>query len=84
MVQYNQNLKDRVTPEEASLERIPNNQKDIDDETFEQVMKLIDAIEADDVVQVYHNMDVDQSFPTHRGLGQKFVPFDEEGFRYNL
>ena len=49
-----------ITPEEASLERIPNNQKDIDDETFEQVMKLIDAIEADDdVVQVYHNMDVD-------------------------
>ena len=49
-----------ITPEEASLERIPNNRKEIDDDTFEQVMKLIDVIEGDDdVVQVYHNMDVD-------------------------
>ena len=49
-----------ITPEEASLERIPNNRKDIDDQTFEQVMKLIDVIESDDdVVQVYHNMDVE-------------------------
>ena len=29
-----------ITPEEASLERIPNNRKEIDDDTFEQVMKL--------------------------------------------
>jgi YebC/PmpR family DNA-binding regulatory protein len=50
----------RITPEEASLERIPNNRKEIDDDTFEQVMKLIDVIEGDDdVVQVYHNMDVE-------------------------
>jgi YebC/PmpR family DNA-binding regulatory protein len=49
-----------ITPEEASLERIPNNRKEIDDETFELVMKLIDVIEADDdVLSVYHNMDVD-------------------------
>ena len=49
-----------ITPEEANLERIPNNRKDIDDDTFEQVMKLIDVIESDDdVVQVYHNMDVE-------------------------
>lgn len=49
-----------ITPEEASLERIPNNRKEIDDDIFEQVMKLIDVIEEDDdVVQVYHNMDVD-------------------------
>ena len=49
-----------ITPEEASLERIPSNRKEIDDETFEQVMKLIDVIEGDDdVVQVYHNMDVE-------------------------
>ena len=34
-----------ITPEEASLERIPNNRKEIDDETIEQVMKLIDVIE---------------------------------------
>ena len=50
----------KITPEEASLERIPNNRKEIDDDTFEQVMKLIDVIEGDDdVVQVYHNMDVE-------------------------
>ena len=49
-----------ITPEEASLERLPNNRKEIDDDTFEQVMKLIDVIESDDdVVQVYHNMDVE-------------------------
>ena len=49
-----------ITPEEANLERIPNNRKEIDDDTFEQVMKLIDVIEGDDdVLQVYHNMDVD-------------------------
>jgi YebC/PmpR family DNA-binding regulatory protein len=49
-----------ITPEEAGLERIPNNRKEIDDDTFEQVMKLIDVIEGDDdVVQVFHNMDVD-------------------------
>lgn len=49
-----------ITPEEASLERIPNNRKEIDDETFELVMKLIDVIEADDdVLSIYHNMDVD-------------------------
>ena len=49
-----------ITPEEASLERIPTNKKVVDEETFEQVMKLIDVIEDDtDVVSVYHNIDAD-------------------------
>lgn len=46
-----------ITPEEASLERIPTNKKAIDDDTLDKVMKLIDTIEADeDVVSVYHNI----------------------------
>ncbi len=47
-----------ITPEEASLERIPTTKKDIDQETLEQVMKLIDIIEEDeDVIKVYHNIE---------------------------
>lgn len=46
-----------VTPEEASLVRIPNNKKEVDAETLEQVEKLIDLLESDDdVVTVYHNL----------------------------
>lgn len=47
-----------ITPEEASLLRIPNNFKEVDDETYEQLEKLIDLLEGDDdVVSVYHNID---------------------------
>ncbi|MGB0452934.1 MAG: YebC/PmpR family DNA-binding transcriptional regulator [Bacteriovoracaceae bacterium] len=47
-----------VTPEEASLVRIPLNTKSVDDETFEQIEKLIGLLEDDeDVVTVYHNME---------------------------
>jgi YebC/PmpR family DNA-binding regulatory protein len=47
-----------ITPEEASLERIPTTTKEIDEETFESVMKLIDVMEADeDVLKVYHNIE---------------------------
>jgi len=47
-----------ITPEEASLERIPTTKKDIDEETFESVVKLIDVMEADeDVLKVYHNIE---------------------------
>lgn len=50
-----------VTPEEASLVRIPLNFKSVDDETFEQVEKLIDLLEEDeDVVTVYHNLDMSE------------------------
>lgn len=47
-----------ITPEEASLQRIPNNFKEVDDETYEQLEKIIDLLESDeDVVTVYHNID---------------------------
>lgn len=50
-----------ITPEEANLERIPTTYKKIDDATFDQVMKLIEAIEADeDVLRVFHNIEVDE------------------------
>ena len=46
-----------VTPEEAGLERIPTTMKEADDETTEQVEKIIDLLESDeDVTTVYHNM----------------------------
>lgn len=49
-----------ITPEEANLERIPNNLKEVDEDIFEQNMKLIDALEADeDVIRVFHNIDAD-------------------------
>ena len=50
-----------ITPEEAGLQRIPNNLKEVDDETFEQLEKLLDILENDeDVVSVYHNLQDDE------------------------
>ncbi len=48
-----------ATPEEATLERLPLNNKAIDDEeTLKQFDRLIDLLEEDDdVVNVYHNLD---------------------------
>ncbi len=47
-----------VTPEEASLIRIPNTKKEVDEETVAQIEKLIDLLESDDdVVTVYHNLE---------------------------
>lgn len=48
-----------ITPEEASLTRIPLNKKEVTDEaTLEQIYKLIDLLEEDDDVQkVYHNLE---------------------------
>ncbi|EQC48632.1 DNA-binding regulatory protein, YebC/PmpR family [Bacteriovorax sp. BSW11_IV] len=47
-----------ITPEEAGLVRIPLTYKEVDEETLEQVEKLIDMLEADDdVVTVYDNLD---------------------------
>lgn len=47
-----------ITPEEAALVRIPNNKKEVDAETLEQIEKLIDLLENDeDVVTVYHNLE---------------------------
>lgn len=50
-----QNL--NITPEEAGLERIPTTHKEVDDETLEQIEKIIDLLEADeDVTTVYNNI----------------------------
>lgn len=51
-----------VTPEEATLERLPLNFKAIDDEdTKNQFFRLIDLLEEDDdVVTVYHNLEEDE------------------------
>lgn len=47
-----------ITPEEASLERIPTTKKEINDDILDQVMKLIDVIEEDeDVIKVFHNIE---------------------------
>lgn len=47
-----------TTPEEAGLERIPNNFKSVDEETLGLVEKLIGLLEDDeDVVAVYHNLE---------------------------
>lgn len=47
-----------ITPEEASLIRIPTSKKSVDQETLEQVERLIDLLENDDdVVTVYHNLE---------------------------
>lgn len=47
-----------ITPEEASLVRIPTTLKEVSDETAEKIEKLLGLLEDDeDVVAVYHNMD---------------------------
>lgn len=48
-----------IGPENAELQRIPNNTKKLNDEEFQKVMKLIDVLEDnDDVQQVWHNLEV--------------------------
>ena len=48
-----------VTPEEASLERIPTSTKAVSGESLEKNLKLIDALNGDeDVISVYHNMEL--------------------------
>jgi len=50
-----------ITPEEASLDRAPLTTKAVDEETKEQIEKLIGLLEDDeDVVTVYHNMEEDE------------------------
>ncbi len=47
-----------ITPDEAGLERIPLTTKEADEETIEQVNKLVDMLEEDDdVVTVYDNLE---------------------------
>lgn len=47
-----------IEAENAELQRIPNTRVELDDEAFDQVYKLIEALEDnDDVQKVYHNID---------------------------
>ncbi|MBT7670494.1 MAG: YebC/PmpR family DNA-binding transcriptional regulator, partial [Bdellovibrionales bacterium] len=51
----------KIEPVEAGLEQIPTTYKEVNQETYDKAMKLIDVIEDDDDVQkVYHNMDLDE------------------------
>lgn len=52
-----------ITPENAALERIALNHKEISKDSYLQVMKLIDVLEDDDdVKQVYHNIQYSEDF----------------------
>jgi YebC/PmpR family DNA-binding regulatory protein len=52
-----------VTPEEATLEQVPLTFKEVDDETYLTIMKMIDTLESDeDVLKVYHNIEFDERF----------------------
>ncbi|MEA3317128.1 MAG: YebC/PmpR family DNA-binding transcriptional regulator [Bacteroidota bacterium] len=47
-----------IEPENAALQRIPNNTKELDVESALKVMKMIDVFEEnDDVQNVYHNLE---------------------------
>ena len=48
-----------IDPEEAGLQRIPNDTKLVDIESARKVLRLIDALEDDDDIQnVYHNLEM--------------------------
>ena len=50
-----------IVTEAAELQRIPKTQVKLDDEAFQKVMKLIDALEDnDDVQKVYHNIEISE------------------------
>lgn len=52
-----------IAPEEAALEQVPLTFKEVDDETYLTIMKLVDALEEDeDVLKVYHNIEYDDRF----------------------
>ncbi len=52
-----------ITPEEATLEQVPLTFKEVDDETYLTVMKMVDGLESDeDVLKVYHNIQYDERF----------------------
>jgi len=48
-----------IEPEEAGLQRIPNDTKQLDVESAKKVLRLIDILEDDDDIQfVYHNLEM--------------------------
>jgi YebC/PmpR family DNA-binding regulatory protein len=51
-----------IEPEVAELQRIPKNRVELEDETLQKVMKLIEVLEDDDDVQkVYHNINIKEN-----------------------
>lgn len=53
----------KISAEEAGLERLPLNHKEIDNDTFKIIMKLVDQLENDDdVTKVYHNVEWKEDF----------------------
>ena len=47
----------------AELQRIPNNTKEVSEEQFKINMKMLERFEEDDDVQnVYHNMEMTESY----------------------
>ncbi len=53
----------KIAAEEAGLERVPTNFKEVDVDTFKTVMKLVSMLENDDDVnKVYHNIQYDDKF----------------------
>ena len=57
-----ENMKIKI--DESGLERMPLNTKDVTNkESYDKILRLIDALEEDDDVQkVYHNMEFNESF----------------------
>jgi YebC/PmpR family DNA-binding regulatory protein len=52
-----------IVPDEAGLEQVPLTFKEVDDETYLTVMKMVDTLESDeDVLKVYHNIQFDERF----------------------
>lgn len=52
-----------ISPEEAGLVQVPTTFKEVSDETYLIIRKLIDLLEGDDdVLKVYHNMEFREEF----------------------
>jgi len=55
----------KITPEEAEIQQVPMTFKEVDDETYLKIMKLVEMLEADeDVLKVYHNIEFSEHFET--------------------
>lgn len=54
----------KIAVEDSGLERLPLNTKDVTNkESYDKILRLIDALEEDDDVQkVYHNMEFNEAF----------------------
>ncbi len=53
----------KIKVEESALERLPLNTKDVSKDSYDKIMKLIEALDADDDVQkVYHNLEWNESY----------------------